>query len=160
VVAWGNYSLPLGRFGTPDLSLLYRFDSPQTYSLAANSVPLSARQDSLLAPYASGPTSQTLFFDERGSEEFASTNIFDFGLTYQVPVFRTLRPWLKFDVFNIFNNDTLRTWNTTVVADPNSALDSLGLPTGYTPGPLFGQGTSNVNYPRARGWQMALGFRF
>jgi hypothetical protein len=123
-------------------------------------VPLSPQQEALLAPYASGPTSQTLYFNERGSETFAATNIFDFGLTYQVPVFRTLRPWLKIDVFNIFNNDTLRTWNTTVLADPNSPLDSLGLPTGYTPGPLFGQGTSNVNYPRARGWQMALGFRF
>ena len=81
-------------------------------------------------------------------------------MQYQVPVFRTLRPWIKLDVFNIFNNDTLATWDTTVVADDTSPVDALGLPTRYTPGPLFGQGTSNANYPRARGWQVAFGFRF
>ena len=160
VVAWGTYNLGLGWAGSTDLSLLYRYDSPLTYSLAAANVPISAIQENLLAPYASGPTSQTLFFAERGSEEFAATNIFDFGLTYQVPVFRTLRPWLKLDVFNILNNDKLVTWNTVVRADTASAVDALGLPTGYTQGPLFGQGTSNANYPRARGWQVALGFRF
>ena len=160
VVAWGTYNLGLGRFGSTDLSLLYRFDSPQTYSLAATFVPLSPLQEDLAAAYASHPADQTLFFDERGSEEFAATNLFDFGLTYQVPLFRTLRPWLKLDVFNIFNNDTLFTWNTTVNADENSPLDAMGLPTGYVPGSLFGQGTSNADYPRARGWQISLGFRF
>ena len=77
-----------------------------------------------------------------------------------MPLFRTLRPWVKLDVFNIFNNDKLVTWNTTVNADPNSPVDALGLPTSYVEGALFGQGTSNANYPRARGWQMAVGFRF
>ena len=160
VVAWGTYNLGLGRFGSSDLSLLYRHDSPLTYSLIAASVPLTGTQEDLLAPYASGPSDQDLFFAKRGSEEFASTNLFDFGVQYQVPVFRTLRPWVKLDVFNIFNNDTLFTWDTTVVADETSPVDALGLPTQYTPGPLFGQGTSNANYPRARGWQIALGFRF
>jgi hypothetical protein len=160
VVAWGTYNLGLGRFGTTDLSLLYRHDSPLTYSLVANSVPLSAIQEDLLAPYVSGPADQALFFDKRGSEEFASTNLFDFGLQYQVPVFRSLRPWVKLDVFNIFNNDTLYTWNTTILANQNGPVDAMGLPTQYTEGPLFGQGTSNANYPRARGWQMAIGFRF
>ncbi|HVL66016.1 MAG TPA: TonB-dependent receptor [Vicinamibacterales bacterium] len=159
-IVWGTYSLGLGRFGTSDLSLMYRYDSPLTYSLAASSVPLTSIQRALLAPYASGPSSQTLFFDERGSEEFASTSIFDFALSYQVPVFRTLRPWVKLDVFNLLNNDKLVTWNTVVRADPASPRDALGLPTGYTHGPLFGQGTSNANYRRARGWQAAVGFRF
>ena len=160
VVAWGTYNLGLGRFGTTDLSLLYRFDSPLTYSLAADSVPLSAIQEDLLAPYASGPSDQLLYFGERGSEKFAATNIFDFGLQYEIPVFRTLRPWLKLDVFNILGNDTLTTWDTTIVADETGPVDSLGLPTRYTPGSLFGQGTSNADYPRARGWQASLGFRF
>jgi hypothetical protein len=159
-VAWGTYNVPLGRFGSTDLSLLYRFDSPLTYSLAAESVPLSAIQEDLLAPYASGPSDQTLYFAKRGSEEFAATNLFDFGLQYEVPVFKTFRPWLKLDVFNIFNNDTLVSWDTTINADESGPVDSMGLPTRYTPGPLFGQGTSNADYPRARGWQVSLGFRF
>ena len=160
IVAWGTYNLPLGRFGSTDLSLLYRFDSPLTYSLAAESVPLSAIQEDLLAPYASGPSDQTLFFNTRGSEEFAATNLFDFGLQYEVPVFKTFRPWLKIDVFNIFNNDTLVSWDTTINADESGPVDSMGLPTRYIPGSLFGQGTSNADYPRARGWQISLGFRF
>ena len=160
IVAWGTYNWGLGKFGSTDLSLLYRYDSPLTYSLVAASVPLTATQEDLLSPYASGPGDQNLFFDKRGSEEFASTNLFDFGLQYQVPVFKSLRPWIKLDVFNIFNNDTLTTFDTTIVTDDASPLDALGLPTGYTPGPLFGKGTSNNDYPRARGWQMAFGFRF
>jgi hypothetical protein len=36
----------------------------------------------------------------------------------------------------------------------------MGLPTGYIQGPSFGRATSNVHYPRARAWQVAVGFRF
>jgi hypothetical protein len=157
---WTIYNLGLGWLGSTDLALLYRYDSPLTYSLAATNVPMTSIQNALRAAYATSPSRQTLFFDERGSELFDSASIFDFGLTYQVPVFRTLRPWVKFDAFNIFNNDKLMSWNTTVTADNNSPRDALGLPTGYVQGPSFGRATSNAHYPRARAWQIAVGFRF
>jgi hypothetical protein len=47
-----------------------------------------------------------------------------------------------------------------VTADSASALDSLGLPTGYTRGANFGKGTANTHYPAARRYQVAVGFRF
>ena len=81
-------------------------------------------------------------------------------MNYSIPVFKSLRPYVKFDVFNVFNNDKLIQWNTVVTADRNSALDSLGLPTGYVQGANFGKGTVNTHYPAARRYQIALGFRF
>ena len=63
-------------------------------------------------------------------------------------------------VFNVFNNDKLIQWNTVVTADRTSALDCLGLQTGYIEGTNFGKGTSNTHYPSARRYEIAVGFRF
>lgn len=55
--------------------------------------------------------------------------------------------------------------DTTITADPASALDSNGLPTGHLQGVRFGQGTSTAHYPRpgltgGRTYLAALGVRF
>ena len=88
-------------------------------------------------------------------------------VTYQVPVWKTLKPWVKMEVLNALNNDKLITWDTTIAVDPASALDADGLPTGYVKGARFGQGTSTANYPRprpgmtgGRTYMGAFGFRF
>ncbi len=83
-----------------DVAPMWRYNSALTYSLAANSVPLSAIQRARNPGYARLPGSgtngsQTLFFGERGSEEFAGYGLVDLGVTYQVPVWRALRPWLE-----------------------------------------------------------------
>jgi hypothetical protein len=169
---WSIYQLGLGKFGALDLTPMWRYNSALTYSLAANSVPLSAVQRSHNPGYARLPGSgangsQTLFFSERGSEEFAGYGLVDLAATYQVPVWNSLRPWLKLEVLNVLNNDKLIAWDTTVTVDPASALDANGLPTGYIHGPRFGQGTSTAAYPRSRpgltGGRTffgAFGFRF
>ena len=100
------------------------------------------------------------------------------SFNYNIPVFRTLRPWVKFDVYNLFNNQKLIAWNTTVSQDPASPKDSLGYATGYIKGATFGTATGNtvtnlnvttINaYPVAfsgavaggRTFQVAVGFRF
>ncbi len=155
VRAWSTYMVNLGRFGSLDVTPMWRYNSALTYSLAANSVPLSAVQRSRNPGYARLPGSgangsQTLFFSERGSEEFAGYGLVDLGVTYQVPVWRSLRPWLKLEVLNTLDNNKLITWDTSITADPASALDADGLPTGYLRGARFGQGTSTANYPRPR----------
>lgn len=155
VRVWSNYQLGLGRFGAVDITPMWRYNSALTYSLAAGSVPLSAIQRSRNPGYARLPGSgangsQTLFFAERGSEQFAGYGLVDLAATYQVPVWKSLRPWLKLEVLNAFNNDKLIGWDTTVTVDATSALDANGLPTGYTRGARFGQGTSTANYPRPR----------
>ena len=62
-------------------------------------------------------------------------------------MFRSVRPWIKLDVYNIFNNTKLISWNTTVQQNPASPADALGLATGYVKGAAFGQMESNSNFP-------------
>lgn len=155
VRAWMTYRQGLGHFGSVDVTPLWRYNSALTYSLAAASVPLSAIQRSRNPGYARLPGSgangsQTLFFGERGSQEFAGYGLFDLAATYQVPVWKTLRPWVKLEVLNALNNDKLIKWDTTITVDPNSALDADGLPTSYIKGPRFGTGTATSNYPAPR----------
>jgi len=78
-----------------------------------------------------------------------------------------VRPWVKFDVFNLLNNDTLITYNTTYRQDPNTPLDALGFRTGVIPGPQFGQAVQQTNFPAPFGGQtggrtfrLAIGVRF
>ena len=151
---WTIYNVDLGRFGSLDVAPLWRYNSALTYSLRRRR---SAQRDSARAEpgYARLPGtgtngSQTLFFGERGSQEFAGYGLVDLGLTYQVPLWRALRPWVEVEVLNVLGNDKLIGWDTTVTADPNSALDANGLPTGYIQGARFGQGTSTAHYPRPR----------
>jgi hypothetical protein len=170
VRAWTSYLWGFGRFGSADTSLLWRYDSPQTYSLTAT-VPTTAIQLARNPGYARPPQSQTLYFDERGSESYESSHLFDFAMTYQVPVFQTLRPWVKFEIYNLFNDQSLVTYNTAITADNNSPRDADGLPTGYIRGANFGRATANTNFPRAtttpsgdsvyaRTFLMSFGVRF
>ena len=97
------------------------------------------------AGYPDQPGPQTLFFTgARGDQNFAGYGVFDMSINYDVPVFRTLKPWVKFDVYNLFNNEKLIAWSTTVSPNKASATDSMGLPTGYTPSSTFGTATGNT----------------
>jgi len=163
---WAIYNQGAGRFGDFSLSGLVRIESGASYSLRADDQPLTGVQQVLLAAYPDAPSSQNVYFGGRGSELFKGYAVVDMSVNYNIPVFRTLRPWLKFDIYNLLNNDKLIQWNTTVSPDPNSPADSLGLPTGYLPGRSFGTGTRNSNYPQSslgaglRGFRVAFGVRF
>ena len=149
VRVWAIYSQGLGRFGTLDIAPILRAGSGRTFSLFASNVPLSDIQLARDPGYAQLPDGglQTLFFGERGSETFDGYALFDLALTYRVPVFRTLSPWVKVEVLNVANDQDAFEWNTTVTPDPNSPLDANGLPTGFIRGPNFGNPTANTHYP-------------
>ena len=166
---WGIYNLGLGRAGDVDLGGIWRYNSGQTYSLASSGVGLTARQQSILDElgYASGPTSQTLYYGERGTENFKGYGLLDLSVQYQLPIWRTARPYFKFELYNVFNTDTLIAWDNTVNPVYDGPVDELGLPTTYEEGPRFGEGTSVSDYPPwlagldgGRTFQMSLGFRF
>ena len=177
---WSIYNLDMGRAGDASVSGLWRVDSARVYSLAARNQGLTAEQRSILAAagYPDGPGPVSVFFGDRGSEEFAGFGVLDVSFNYNVPVFRSLRPWVKLDVYNLLNNQKLIAWNTTISPDPSSSKDNLGYATGYVKGATFGTATGNtvtnlnvstVNaYPVAfsgaapggRTFQAALGFRF
>lgn len=170
VRAWTTYTLGLGPVGAVDTSFLWRYNSPLTFSYTA-AVPISPIQASRNPGYARPPTSQTLYFGDRGEGEFEDAHLFDLAATYQVPVFRTLRPWLKFEVYNLFNNQSLVGFNTAVTANNAGARDADGLPTEFVRGANFGTATAITHFPRAtntpagaavyaRTWLVSFGFRF
>jgi hypothetical protein len=187
---WSVYAWNMGRLGDLSLSGLWRVDSALTYSLAARNQRLTSTQVALMtaAGYpdaanlaALGPISgNAVFFEPLGSQQFAGYAVADVSANYNVPVFRALRPWIKFDVYNLFDNQKLIAWNTTVVQDGNSTRDPLGLRTGYLPSNAASYGTATGNtvsnlfssainaFPLAftaapaggRTFRVAVGFRF
>jgi hypothetical protein len=146
---WAIWSQSLGRFGSVDVAPLFRSNSARTYSLAA-SVPLSAAQIARDPGYARRPTSQTIYFGERGSQFFEGYGLLDFAATYSVPVWHTVRPWVKIEVLNVLDNDTLIAWNTVVAADTAGPKDADGLPLDYIKSSSFGTATGTTSYPRPR----------
>jgi hypothetical protein len=163
---WANYNLPMGRRGALDITPLVRYNSARTYSLAVNGQPLSAIQAARNPGYANTVT-QTIFFADRGSEAFKGYGLFDLAVTYGVPVWRGARPWIKFEAFNLLNNQKLISWDTTITADANGPKDANGLPLAYVKGSRFGTATASSNYPGPRpgldGGRMldfSVGFRF
>ena len=117
------YNLHLGKAGTLSTGVSYFYDSPLSYDLTLSNFPLSEEQIALGAGYASLPGTQTVFFDGRGQNFFTSSHIFGVALTWDVPVYKRLSPYVKFDVRNVFNNQTLGAgltgFNTTISPDPN-----------------------------------------
>src|SRR5262249_35566870 len=149
---WSSYNFDLHRYGNLQAGVLYRYDSPLTFSY---SVPVvrSATQRGLNPGYKSnvGPASTiTLFFGDRGIGSYNSTSLFDTSLQYSIPVYGKVTPWVKFDVRNVFNKDTLLTYDTTVTADANSPKDPFGYALGYNKAATFGRPTANNSYIRPR----------
>ena len=93
-------------------------------------------------------------------------------------MFRSLRPWVKFDVYNLLNNRKLIALEHDGQPEHRGARDSLGLATTFNRGANFGKATGNTqtnvsstginSFPLAfqgapaggRTFRMALGFRF
>jgi hypothetical protein len=166
---WSIYGLRMGRFGDASFSGLWRYNSARVYSLRAANQPLSGVQMATLAAlgYVDGPSSQSIYYGQPGSEQFAGYGMVDLSVNYNVPVVRTLRPWIKVDLFNALNNQKPIAWNTSIKPDSSSSRDALGLRTGYVTGPQFGQPTGPASYPApfagqtgGRTLRIAAGFRF
>jgi hypothetical protein len=166
---WTIYSWDLNRWGTVNASGIVRFDSPLTYSLVATGEPLSQIQLDLLAQagYPDAPSSQSIYFSPRGSEKFNSVALLDTSFSYDIGVVRSLRPFLKVDIYNLLNNHKLTTFDTTISADWNGPVDALGLPTNYIKSPTFATATSAGDFPApfqgqtgGRTFTFSLGLRF
>ena len=166
---WAVYNQSLGPVGNVVIGPVWRYNSAQTYSLFASAVPLSAVQVASNPGYARLPGGgfQTLYFDDRGTESFKGYGLVDLAVTYDIAIWRTVRPWIKFELFNVLDNNKLIGWNNTVNPDPASPLDAAGLPTGYIKPANFGTARANSDFPRplpgidgGRSFLMAFGMRF
>jgi outer membrane receptor for ferrienterochelin and colicin len=178
--AWTVYTLRMARAGDLSFSGLWNWNSARVFSLVARGQPLTSIQDGILqaAGYPDTPGTQTVYFGDRGSQEFSGYGIVNLSVNYNVPVFKTLRPWVKLDVFNLFDNLKTIAWNTAVSQNRAAGVDALGLATTYTLGANFGTATGNTvsngfltnipAYPLSfsgaaaggRTMRVAIGFRF
>jgi Carboxypeptidase regulatory-like domain len=149
VRVWANYGLNLGSAGRLDLAPMYRFNSAKTFSYTTTFA-MTPIQLANNPGYARTPTSQTLYFGERGAGTFAGYGLVDFASTYSIPMWRSMAPWVKVEVLNVLNNQKLISWDTTVTADTKGPLDEYGLPLNYVKGPNFGNATKTTDYPRPR----------
>jgi hypothetical protein len=180
---WSVYDWNMSRYGTLSVSGLWRVDSGRVYSLAARNQALTGTQKAILAaagyPDLPASTGNMVFFTgSRGDQTFPGYGLFDTSINYDVPVFRALRPWVKLEVYNLFNDEKLIAWNTTI-AQNTATVDNLGLGTTYIPSAAFGTASGNtvtnlnsssaINaYPLAfagatpggRTFLMSVGFRF
>ena len=107
-----------------------------------------------------GPSSQVLFFGERGNVEFNDSLTFDLSLNYQIPIVKDFELWLKADVFNLFDDDTQIFERTDISPNFDGPTDSLGLPTTFTEGSRFGDPNSNASFVSPFEYQFTVGFRF
>lgn len=167
VRAWLTYSLDFGQGGRVDISPLYRYNSARTYSLVASGVAITAVQKARDPGYARLPTSQSIFFGERGSQQFADYQLLDLSVEYSLPLWESVRPWFKVEVLNLLNNHRLIAWNTSVTANSAGAKDENGLPTEYIKSATYGTATGPGSYPRPRSgsdggrtWLLSAGVRF
>ena len=98
-----------------------------SFTFAARNQPLTAIQNNILANagYPDSPGVQTVYFGDRGTGEFAGYGNLNASVNYNVPVFKALRPWIKLDLFNLFDNRKLIAWNTTVSQNRAAGVDNL-----------------------------------
>ncbi|MGE0640746.1 MAG: carboxypeptidase regulatory-like domain-containing protein [Thermoanaerobaculia bacterium] len=157
---WATWGLALGGFGNLDLGLIYRFDSPLTFSYVSNGVRLTPQQRLRDPGYEGLPTSQTLYYGERGRGEFNSSQAFDLSAQYGFDVQGWLEPWVKFEVRNVLNDAALVSFNTQVSPDNSGPKDADGLPTEFIRGANFGRATGTSSYQTPREYRISLGIRF
>lgn len=156
---WTNYGLRFGKAGDLDLTLLFRYDSPLTYSHTTR-VPLSEQQVARDPGYATPPFAQEIFFGGRGSQTFDDLKAFDFVSIYSIPVWRSVAPWIKLQVRNVFNSTPKLNWDTAVIADPTGPIDTNGIPTEFIKSPTYGEALSPSDYYPGREFLVSLGIRF
>ena len=157
---WSNYNLDFGRIGNLNFGVLANYDSPLTSS-TTDVIGLTAEQAAILDPlYVDSPSSQTIFFGERGNIEWDSVLTVDLSLNYQIPIVRDFELWLKADVFNIFDESAQIDGETGVAANFSGPTTTFGIPTTFTPDADFGRATAANDFNDPREYQFTVGFRF
>jgi outer membrane receptor protein involved in Fe transport len=145
-VIWSVYNHDMANAGNVSVSGIWRIESGRTFSYVLRSQPPTPTQVQLIANagYPDSALTQTYFFGDRGIGSFDGYAVIDMSINYTIPVYKSTRPFVKFDIFNLFNNEKLIAWNTGVKPDPASPVDNLGLATAYLKGAKFGTASGNT----------------
>jgi hypothetical protein len=154
-----------------DVSPIWRVNSGQVFSIYADGVPLTpielARNPGYPVNDINPSVAERVFFGSRGVGDFKGYGLLDLALTYGVPIWKSARPWVKVEFYNLLNNQKQIAWDKTVTPDNNGPKDANGLPLNYVKGPRFGEATNDNQFPQpipgqngGRLFRMALGIRF
>jgi len=170
---YGTYTLGsnTGRLGALDVSPIWRVNSGQVYSIYADGVPLTpielARNPGYPENDINPNVAERVFFGPRGVGDFKGYGLLDLAMTYGVPIWKSAKPWLKVEFYNLLNNQKQIAWDKTVTPDNSGPKDANGLPLDYVKGPRFGEATNDNQFPQpipgqngGRLFRMALGIRF
>ncbi|MEO8034172.1 MAG: TonB-dependent receptor [Acidobacteriota bacterium] len=165
---WGTYELPLpsalGRF---DLGLLERYDSGRPYDLTMS---IDTRPYVTNPGYLAPPSTVTYFISGRGEFRFDGLSATDLSLSWNhsLPGLNKTQVYARFVFNNIFNEQALTSFNTTVLGKSNDSTLAAFNPFTTAPaegvnwkkGPNFGQTTSPSSYQSPRNYYFSAGFRF
>lgn len=165
---WGSYALPLpaslGRF---DLGFMERYESGRPYDL---SMSIDTRPYVTNPGYLAPPSTVTYFISGRGAYRFEDSTATDLSLSwsYALPVLNATKVFARFVVNNVFNEDALTSFNTTVLGKSNDSSMTAFNPFTTTPaegvnwkkGPNFGKASSPNSYQSPRNYYFSAGFRF
>lgn len=159
---WSVYNLGLGRAGNLSIGGLMNYNSGTTDSLT-DTIPrsFSPITAAALDPYLSRPSAnQTIFFGERGRHQWGGSTTFDLSLNYTLPIWKDLDAWIKFDMTNVFNDDSQIEGIINVDDVPGSPVDAFGLPTQFQAGSRHLEAGGNADFVAPREYQFTVGFRF
>ena len=166
-----SYTQALGPLGAADIGFIWRYNSGVPFSDVTGNADLSEYQlehaEALGYANQPGGGGQDIYYGPRGNNLFPGFGLADLSVNYAVPVWRTLRPYVRFEVLNLFNNQKQIGFDTTLEPNWDGPLDALGIPTTFTKGPRYGQATAETDYPAwrsgltgGRTYLVGLGLRF
>jgi hypothetical protein len=168
VRVWGTYDLPapaaLGRIA---VGFMQRYDSGLGYDLNMN---IDSRPYVTNPGYITPPSTVTYYVSERGEFRFNGVWRTDLSLSWNlgVPKLGKTQVFMRAVVNNVFNNQTIDGFNTTILGRTNDPTLAAFNPFTETPvedvhwkkGPAFGQPTSPSSYQSPRDFNISVGVRF
>ncbi len=175
---WAGVDIPtfVGDF---NVSVLQRFDSGGTYSLAGLINPTfnanfygTGQPGGIVNPgYITAQTAVGYFFSDRGQFRFDDITATDLALNYGTGLnwLAGLQLFIQAEVFNIFNEDALLSHDTSIqTATQVASLQRFNPMAGDVPvegvhwrrGPNFGKATSAAQHQTPRTYQFSAGIRF
>jgi hypothetical protein len=148
---WGTYQFDLKRFGSLVVGALAAFTSGDVWERSASiALPFDD-------PNSVGDAGQSYnyFFESRGANRFPSRWELNLSSRWQFPIYKDLAGWLKLDVRNATNNDSLIAFDTS-----GSAASGPGGQLVFAPSSTFGQATGPGSYQVPRTYLVTLGLKF
>jgi hypothetical protein len=167
---WGTYDVPAPQaVGSLAIGFMQRYDSALPYDLnmSVDSRPYVTNPGNY---YLTPPSTVTYFVSDRGEFRFNSVWRTDLSLSWNhsVPGWRSSQVFVRFVATNVFNNQSIDSFNTTIISRTGDSTLAAFNPFTETPvegvnwkkGPSFGQPTSPSSYQSPRDYNVSVGFRF